>query len=266
MRYAVLYESSWRLVIEVALCGIAALLVWGVWSIGEGPLRATSWLLSRLGLPLVTVSLAAAAQLRPGRTLHLLKRGAVMAFTSTLPVAILLATFTILFGSLTRWRTPFAICGLEGLLLVVAINASYRSGGEWRPQWRRRSEFTGAFLLLPLAVLAAVALQERIAAFGFTAPRIVAVAGLLLLSAYALSYAGAALISLGGGRWMERIESANLLMAFVVLSLIATLVSPLGDPVRLAVASQTWRVTHGRVAPDAFDYRLSAQFRFALRS
>ena len=254
VRYAVLYESSWRLVIEVALCGIAALLVWGVWSVGEGPLRATSWLLSHLGLPLVTVSLAVAAQLRPGRTLHLLKRGAVMAFTSALPVAILLATFTILFDGLTRWRTPFAICGLEGLLLVVAINASYRSGGEWRPQWRRRSEFTGAFLLLPLAVLAAVALQARIAAFGFTAPRIVAVAALLLLSAYALTYAGAALISLGGGRWMERIESANLLMAFVALSLIATLVSPLGDPVRLAVASQTWRVVHSRVAPDAFDY------------
>ena len=40
VRYAVLYESSWRLAIEVALCGLFALLVWGVWSIGEGPLRA----------------------------------------------------------------------------------------------------------------------------------------------------------------------------------------------------------------------------------
>jgi hypothetical protein len=155
---------------------------------------------------------------------------------------------------LTRWQTPFAVCGVEGLLLVIAINASYRSGGEWRPQWRRRAEFAGAFLLPPLAAPAAIALQARIAQFGFTAPRIVAVAALLLLSAYALTYAGAALISLGGGRWMQRIESANLLMAFVAFSLIATLLSPLGDPVRLAVASQSWRVMHAQVAPDAFDY------------
>jgi hypothetical protein len=254
VRYAVLYESSWRLVIEVALCGLFALLVWGVWSVGEGPLRAGSWTLSHLGLPLVTVSLAAAAQWRSGTTLHLLKRGAVTAFTSALPVWILLASFTILFGSLTSWQTPFAVCGTEGLLLVIAINASYRGGGEWRPQWRRRAEFTGAFLLLPLTVLAAIALQARIAHFGFTAPRIVAAAALLLLSAYALTYAGAALISLGGGRWMQRIENVNLLMAFVALSLIATLLSPLGDPVRLAVASQSWRVAHAQVAPEAFDY------------
>ena len=155
---------------------------------------------------------------------------------------------------------------MEGLLLVIAINASYRSGGEWRPQWRRRSEFAGALLLLPLAVLAAIALQARIAQFGFTAPRIVAVAALLLLGAYALTYAGAALISLGGGRWMQRIESANLLMAFVAMSLIATLVSPLGRSGaaggRLAeLARDAWPGRAGSVR-----LRLSAQFRIALRA
>ena len=118
---------------------------------------------------------------------------------------------------------------------------------------------------MPLAVLAAFALEARVAQFGLTAPRIVAVAALLLLGAYALTYAGAALISLGGGRWMQRIEGANLAMALVALSLIATLASPLADPARLAVAAQNWRVTHGQVAPEAFDYRLSARCRLALR-
>ena len=75
-----------------------------------------------------------------------------------------------------------------------------------------------------------------------------------LFIAYALTYAGAALLSLGGGRWMERIESVNLPLAFVVMSLCATLASPLGDPVRLAVANQNWRMLHGRIAPEAFDY------------
>jgi len=77
---------------------------------------------------------------------------------------------------------------------------------------------------------------------------------MLLFIAYALTYAGAALISLGGGRWMARIERANLTMAFVIMSLFATLASPLGDPVRLAVANQNWRMLHGRVAPETFDY------------
>ncbi len=151
-------------------------------------------------------------------------------------------------------------------MLVIAINASYRGGDEWRPLWRRRAEFAAAFLLPPLAALAVTSLEARVAQFGFTAPRVVATACVLLFCAYALAYAGAALISLGGGRWMARIERANLLMAFVAMSLIATLASPLGDPVRLAVANQNWRMTHGRVAPEAFDYALSAPVGLAVRA
>ncbi len=256
VRYAVLYESSWRLAIEAGLCGLAALLAWGMWNVGEGWMHtdASSSPLAYFALPLVTVSLAVAAQLRTGPMLHLLKRGSVIAFTVALPLLILLATVTVLFGSLSGWQPPFVLSAGLGVLLVIAINASYRGGAEWRAQWRRRAEFAGAFMLMPLAVLSAIALQVRITQFGFTAPRVIAMASLLLLSAYALTYAGAALISLGGGRWMARLESANLLMAFVALSLIAVLASPLGDPVRLAVASQNWRVARGEVAPETFDY------------
>jgi hypothetical protein len=253
VRYPVLYESSWRLAIEVALCAFTALLVWAAWTACRHWLHPSS-LLSYLAAPLITLSLAAAAQFRAGATLHILKRGTVMAFSAVLPIAIMLAAFTILFASRGLWRAPFAVVGLEGLLLIVAINASYRSGNEWRPLWRRHTEFAAAFLLLPLAGLAGLGLEARIAQFGFTAPRVVALASLLLFCAYALVYAGAALISLGGGRWMERIESVNLPMAFVTLSLVATLMSPLGDPVRLAVASQDWRLTHAGAAPETFDY------------
>jgi hypothetical protein len=253
VRYAVLYESSWRLAIEVVLCAFVALLMWAAWIACQNWLRPSPSL-SFLAAPLITLSLAAATQFRAGAILHVLKRGTVMAFSAVLPIAVMLAAFTILFASRGLWHIPFVVLGLEGLLLVVAINASYRSGSEWRPLWRRHTEFAAAFLLLPLAGLAGLVLQTRIAQFGFTAPRVIALAALLLFSAYALAYAGAALISLGGGRWMERIESVNLLMAFVTLSLSATMMSPLGDPVRLAVASQDWRLTHARVAPETFDF------------
>ena len=255
VRYAVLYESSWRLAIEVTLCGLFALLAWGLWTVCTGWLHMSTPLSSlACTIPVVTLSLAVAAQWRAGPMLHLLKRVSVIGFTAILPLAILFATGILLFGSLSRWRPPVALCAAMCVLLITAINASYRGGGEWRPHWRRWLEFTGANLLLPLAVLAGLALQLRVAQFGFTAPRVLAMACVLLLSAYGLAYAGAALISLGGGLWMQRLEGANLLMAFVSLSLIATLASPLGDPVRPAVASQNWRLMHGRVAPQAFDY------------
>jgi len=252
LRYAVLYESTWRLMVEVFLCGLFAFFVWTVWRICENWLPLQARPQSGFAIPLVTFSLAVASQLRAGTLLHLLKRVSVILFTTALPVVILSATVTILVSSLGHWQPPMALCGLQGLLLVVGINASYRGGGEWRPQWRRRVEFLAAFLLPLLAALAALALQTRVALFGFTAPRVIATACVLLLCAYAFAYAGAALISLSGGRWMERIERINLAMAFVAMSLLATLASPLGDPVRLAVANQNWRM--GQVAPEAFDY------------
>jgi hypothetical protein len=255
LRYAVLYESSWRLAVETLLCGLFALCVWSACKFGGALLFAQSAPLPLwFAVPLTTFSLAVASQLRAGALLHLLKRSAVMFFTALLPLLILSATITILFGALSRWQPPLALCGLQGLLLVIGINASYRGGGEWRPLWRRRAEFLAAFLLPPLALLGVLAMHARAAQYGFTGPRIIAMACMLLFIAYALTYAGAALISLGGGRWMERIESVNLPMAFVVMALCTTLASPLGDPVRLAVANQNWRMLHGRIAPDAFDY------------
>ena len=145
-------------------------------------------------------------------------------------------------------------------LKLIGINASYRGGDEWRPLWRRHAEFLAALLLPPLALLGVLALHARVGQYGFTGPRIIAMASMLLFIAYALTYAGAALISLGGGRWMERIERINLPMAFVIMSLCVTLASPFGDPVRLAVANQNWRMLHGRIAPEAFDYAYLRRF------
>ena len=255
LRYAVLYESSWRLAVETLLCALVALSVWTLYRFAAHFFVAQATSLSRwFAIPLTTISFAAAAQLRAGTLLHLLKRATVISFAFLSPPLIFFAVLTILFGALSRWQPPLALCGFEGLLLVIGINASYRGGEEWRPLWRRRAEFLAAFLLPPLALLGVLALHARTAQYGFTGPRIVAMASMLLFTAYALTYAGAALISLSGGRWMARIERANLPMAFVVMSLCATLASPLGDPVRLAVANQNWRMLHGRVAPEAFDY------------
>jgi hypothetical protein len=109
-------------------------------------------------------------------------------------------------------------------------------------------------LLTPLVILSGFALTTRVQQYGWTEDRIFAVAAILLLSGYALCYAGSALISLGGGGWMQRMEGSNLAMAFAALALIAALLSPIADPARLAVASQTFRLTQNKVAADMFDF------------
>jgi hypothetical protein len=75
-----------------------------------------------------------------------------------------------------------------------------------------------------------------------------------MLTGYALAYAAAALISLGGGNWMQRMERSNPALGFAGLMLLAALASPLADPARLAVAAQSFRLDRHQVAADAFDY------------
>ena len=243
--YRAFHHASWGLSVQLLLCGICAAGLWAVWH----TLSITGF----AALLLMAMVMVLVAQFLDGAILRMASDGLASALTAMFAVAIFAATFAILFWSLTRWLPPLALSMLTALILTVGINASY-GNGEWRPAWRRRLEFAGALLLAPLVTLCAMALQTRVAAFGFTAPRVMAAALVLLLAAYAIAYAGAAAISLGGGRAMERIETANLALAFVVMSLMAAMASPLADPVRLAVAEQGWRLRHGAVVPAKFDY------------
>jgi hypothetical protein len=139
------------------------------------------------------------------------------------------------------------------LLLVIAANASYR-GETSRGAWRRWSEFVAAFLIIALVLLAWAALWTRVAEFGWTSARIYAGAILAMLGLYGLCYSGAAMISIGGGRWMQRIEPVNRIMALLLIAACLALASPMADPLRLAVTAQTARLETGKVAPAAFDF------------
>jgi hypothetical protein len=77
---------------------------------------------------------------------------------------------------------------------------------------------------------------------------------LALLSLYALLYAFAGLIGLGGGGWLKRIERANLALALVVLAVAAVLASPFADPGRLAVENQMQRLQTGQASVENFDF------------
>ena len=243
--YRALYQASWSIFIQLLCCGLFAA---ALWMAGRSfPAMQPAALVAMpfvVALIVAFLDDAAPRRIEPGLTYVL---------ASCLPVAIFISVLEILFWSLTHRLPPLVLSIATGGLMIAAINASYRDGS-WRPEWRRRLEFAGAILLLPLAILTALALQARAAQFGFTANRVLALALVLLLSAYALAYAGAALISLGGGRAMERLEIGNLVIAFMAMSMLAMMVTPAADPVRLAVMEQSWRLTHGVVVPAKFDY------------
>jgi hypothetical protein len=146
--------------------------------------------------------------------------------------------------------------------LLLGINASHGIGQD-RPAWRQKTEFASALAMAPLLLLGMMALHLRVAQLGWTSPRIFAAVCLAVLSLYALAYTASALLSLGGGRWMQDIEIANVAMAVGILILLAALASPVADPLRLAAQSQVARLQPGQRTPADFDFAyLKSSSRF----
>ena len=254
--YAAHYRSAWRLAIRIVICTAVAGLAWAAAGAAQGYMRVHYPALpfADFIIPIITVSTAIAAQLAGNRLLGVLQEGVVFVFAAGLYVVLLLALAVAALGAFGIWQASLAVTATIGAALILCINASYRDGLSLRPYWRRRAEFAGALVLLPLALIAGFALASRVAQHGWTDNRIFAAAWLLLMAGYALCYAAAALISLGGGGWMQRIETSNLALGFAGLMLLLVLATPIADPVRLAVAAQSFRLEQHQVTADAFDF------------
>jgi hypothetical protein len=159
-------------------------------------------------------------------------RGLLLAVATAMLPLMVGVGLVFLAADVLRWRVPAAMLLAGALFLVIGINASYRGQGA-RGRARRWLEFAAALLVAVLTALAAVALAARIGQHGWTAPRVYAAAATLVLAGYGVLYGGAAFASIAGGRWMERIEPANSIMAAVVIAAAAALIT-LTDPARIA--------------------------------
>ncbi|MDB5736050.1 MAG: hypothetical protein JWN16_2687 [Alphaproteobacteria bacterium] len=261
--YRITFDSTWTLIARLLIWGAITAIAWALVGSGNSLLN---WLRAHypafrpsvdpqmLILPLVALASAAAFDMTGhGSWSKRFTRKALLAcWTMALPMlvmvsAILLATHLFLSPTTLGWSLTFA------LLLLVAVNASYR-GDTRRGRWRKASEFAAAFLILALTCVAANALHLRVASLGWTAERLYAAAAIATTGLYGLLYTGAALISIGGGRWMQRLEIINPLMALLLVGLCLALASPLADPLQLAVASQAGRLERGAVDPAVFDF------------
>jgi hypothetical protein len=176
-----------------------------------------------------------------------------------LPVMTLLVGGFVLSLPFTGLAPLWATKSAAALLLVAAgvfvvlINSAWQEGPQslaQAPLPVRLSARLASLLLVPVTAIAGYALALRIGEYGWTSERVVAAACVLVAACYGLGYAGAAL----RGSTLEAIAKVNIATALVVLATGLGLLSPLADPVRLAVNSQVGRLQSGKVAIDKFDF------------
>ncbi len=258
-------DTAWKQTLQAALAAAFTGLLWGVLALGAGlfgilgidlfsPVLAQPW----FALPTTAVAFAIAVHvtdvqpglIRGARIVLLLLLSWLLPLLAFILLAFLLALpFTTL---QPLWQTHFAAALLLSTagVVVVLVNAAYAEGADWRGSRVKRLAASVASLELPLLLgLAAAALWQRVAQYGWSVDRIFAAAGLVLLACYAGGYVAAAL----GRRW-ALLERTNLVAACIGLLLILLLFSPVADPARLMVADQLGRLHAGRIAPAAFDF------------
>jgi len=197
--------------------------------------------------------------------LQVLRQVMFAVFRALLPLVAFFAVLFLLFLPFTGvdllWETGKATPILVSLIYTVVLftNAVFQDGqpgpeGPRLPVPRPVWWLTQAGLLsMPFyAGIALYAVWLRVDQYGWTAQRWLAFLFVLLVSAHALGYAWAAVrprqsVPMGA---MPRI---NIVLAWGALGLIAAVCSPLADPFRIAVASQSSRLAEGVVQPSQLD-------------
>jgi len=167
----------------------------------------------------------------------------------TLPVLTLLVAGFLASLPFTGLEPLWATRSAAGMLLsaaacfVVLINAAWQDGSERPVRIIAVSARVASLLLAPLTLLAAYALALRVLDHGWSTNRVIAAACLLVAVCYASGYAAAA----ARRGWLPTLAGVNIAAAFTVLGVLVLLLSPLGDPGRIAVASQLARLDAGQI-------------------
>lgn len=268
-RFATYFDLAWKHGVQLVMAAGFVGVFWIVLFLGGAlfkligiefveELIRKSW----FALPATATMFAAAVQLTDVR--HALIRGvrtvALTLLSWLLPVLVFLTGAFMVALPFTGLEPLWATRSAASILLsaaatmIILINAAYQDGAPDEPapvvlRWAARA---GSLLLAPLVVVAAYALWLRVHQYGLTPDRIIAGACVIVGVCYAVGYGVAAVLP---GAWMKRLETANVITAFVVVGLILALFSPIADPARLSVSDQLARLAAGKVAPDKLDYR-----------
>lgn len=264
-RYEACFEAAWRATLQLLLGGLFLGAFWMVFRLGAAlfsiiGIDALERLIERPLFHIVVTGGVGAAALHLADAQDRLTRGARMLGLNLQSwLAPLLAGVTGAFllalpftGLQPLWDTRHAgvLLLVTAAVLVMLVNAIHQDGHHREPAvltWSARL----AAIELPLLVgLAGWGIWLRIAQYGLTPPRVLAVAVLVVLAAYAITYPFAA-----RRPGMPVLEPANIGIAGLIVVVLLALNTPLADPARLAVSHQVGRLLAGKVSPEAFDTR-----------
>ncbi len=265
--YTSYFEIAWKLIVQLAFSAVFVGALWLILLLGSQlfllvqlnflhelmrkpwfalPVTATAWTCA------MHITDVRPAIVRGIRNLLLTLLSWILPVMTLLVGGFLLALpFT---GLAPLWATRHAAAELlvAAGAFVVLINAAWQDGaaiGE-APLAIRLSVRIAAVVLVPVTALAAYALALRVGAYGWTSDRVIAAACALVAGCYSIGYAGAAVRDAA----LASIARVNITAALVVLATVLALLSPLADPVRLAVNSQVARLESGKVAVEQFDF------------
>lgn len=193
--------------------------------------------------------------------------GIILLFLIVLPIQ----------GAGLLWKTGYATALVLSLLalMVFHFNAAWQDGvhGIQFPGWVRKL-VTVALLALPvLSGICAYALWLRVDQYGWTADRVWAAILIGLLAVYAMGYAISALGR--KGRWSPSAEvsstgdapseifsgeifsisKVNVYAAWTIALVLLLTSTPVLDPIRISVSSQTHKLLSEKISVQSFDFQ-----------
>lgn len=266
--YRALFEHGWQNALTLLLTALFVGICWGVLG-----LCAVLFKLIGIGLFSDLFTTRGFSHLATGVMIGL---GVLIGRTQQRPVQVarqilfaifkgllpLVAAIALLFvvslpftGLDALWSTRSATLILMSLIavMVLFVNAVYQDGDDAPPypRWLRHV-VDAALLSLPIyAALGLYALSLRIGQYGWTSERLWAVLASIVLSAYALGYAIAALRPRAG--WLGDLKRVNVGVSLTILVLVVAANSWLLDPHRLGVNDQIARWHDARGDETRFD-------------
>ncbi|MGN6365837.1 DUF4153 domain-containing protein [Asticcacaulis taihuensis] len=268
--YGLYFDEAWKRGVQLALSGLFTILFWAILWLGAGLLGFIGFhwfkdLLTNAYFAWPVTGLAIAASVNLGdvqpKLMHNFRALVLGVLSWLLPVitviGLLFAVSLCFSGLEPLWKTKAATASLLAgcVALVLLVNAAWQQGDTERPvhiilRWSAR---IACGLLLVFSALAAWSLWLRIAQYGLTPERTLALVGVTIALLYGLGYAAAAVIPKG---WLILLAPVNIALAFVVALICLCVLTPIADPYRLSASSQAERVNSGQVAPDIFDWRV----------
>ncbi len=152
----------------------------------------------------------------------------------------------------TRSTSPILLSCIIGALILANAVIGNGTDDEARNPVLRYGALALAAVMLPLAIIAAIATGLRINQYGFTPDRLWALTFVVLATGYGVAY----LVSVVRGRaeWAPAARSANVLLGFTVAGVGLFLATPILSFNAISTADQVARLSSGKVKADKFDW------------